>query len=93
MKVNMPYLFIIYENVLNKKFTDESIRQTVGYALKGISQCEKPDLYLGNIIPLVFFAIHKKETSNLHEYNSQLSFVNTILLTLRQRSTFNCFKP
>ncbi|KAL5241701.1 hypothetical protein ACI65C_009111 [Semiaphis heraclei] len=43
---------------------DESIRQTVGYALKGISQCEKPDLYLANIIPLVFFAIHKTETSN-----------------------------
>lgn len=43
---------------------DESIRQTVGYALKGISQCEKPDLYLANIIPIVFFAIHKIETNN-----------------------------
>lgn len=44
-----------------KKFLDESIRQTVGYALKGISQCEKPDLYMANIIPLIFFAIHVKQ--------------------------------
>ncbi|XP_050429969.1 proteasome adapter and scaffold protein ECM29 [Adelges cooleyi] len=40
---------------------DESIRYTVGCALKGISQCEKPDLYLPNIIPLIFFAMHTKQ--------------------------------
>ncbi|VVC26099.1 Hypothetical protein CINCED_3A017518 [Cinara cedri] len=43
---------------------DESIRQTVGYALKGISQCEKPDVYLPTIIPLIFFAIHYKGTES-----------------------------
>jgi len=51
-------------------FIDESIRQIVGYALKGISQCEKPDLYLANIIPLIFFAMHYKQTeSNLYQFN------------------------
>jgi len=43
---------------------DESIKQIVGYALKGISQCEKSDLYLANIIPLIFFAIHYKQTES-----------------------------
>jgi len=49
---------------LIKLFLDESIRQTVGYALKGISQCEKPDIYLANIIPLIFFAMHFKQTES-----------------------------
>lgn len=45
-------------------FLDDSVRQTVGHALKGISQCEKPDLYLANIIPLIFFATHSKQTES-----------------------------
>ncbi|XP_050523366.1 proteasome adapter and scaffold protein ECM29 isoform X2 [Daktulosphaira vitifoliae] len=43
---------------------DDSIRYAVGCALKGISQCEKSDIYLPHIIPLIFFAIHSKQTND-----------------------------
>lgn len=67
MKAIINYIYLSMNNFLIQIFIDESIRQTVGYALKGISQCEKPDLYLPTIIPLIFFAMHYKQTeSNLY---------------------------
>lgn len=67
MKAIVNFIYLSMNYFLIKIFIDESIRQTVGYALKGISQCEKPDLYLPAIIPLIFFAIHYKQTeSNLY---------------------------
>lgn len=65
---NVYCIYLSVTMCLTQLFIDESIRQTVGCALKGLSQCEKPDLYMASIIPLVFFATHKQTESNLHKY-------------------------
>lgn len=82
------YIYKFYKTIcLIEYFIDESIRQTVGYALKGISQCEKPDLYLTNIIPLIYFATHYKPTeSNVYNYNFNSLLLNKMFLWLGEKA-------